>query len=131
MMEMMFDAEANYLEVFFEKAENYGEEIEAGITVFRAERDDHVVGYGFEDAELALSFQDFNSIQKLALLLFTTRRQLGVTQQQMAYDLNIDIRQYQRFESGNVNTTLKKIDEIKSKLPTVDFSVILRDRKSA
>ncbi len=46
-MNIYYDDEADYLEIFIgESRANYGEEIESGITLFRDEKTDEVVGLG-------------------------------------------------------------------------------------
>ena len=46
-MNIYYDEEADYLEIFIEgKSPTYGEEIDGDITLFRSERNDEVVGIG-------------------------------------------------------------------------------------
>ena len=131
-MKQYYDEDINTLEVFFKKAENYGEEIEDGIIEFRAESNDEVIGYGFDDLSLVFKSNYLNAKQKLGVVLLSTRLKLGLTQEQMAKKLNIEnLRQYQRYESGNYNTTLDKLEKLKSHLPEADFSTILKGSKIA
>ena len=126
MMKMYFDCDLDYLEVFFEMTENYAHQISDEISEFLAESDDRVVGYAFDNSSLVFEFDEFTSSQKLAVLLFVSRKHFALTQIQMADKLELDIRQYQRLESGENNTTLKSIDQVRTHLPDIDFSVILK-----
>lgn len=67
-MKIYYDEEGDYLEIFIKKgAPNYGEDIASGITIFRDEKTDEIIGIGilnfrkkarnFEDLELNLPFE--------------------------------------------------------------------------
>jgi hypothetical protein len=69
-MNIFYDGDRDYAEVFFKKTQNYGEELSERVTVFKSEKSDKTVGYGFEDASRTLFDQDLLSpAVKLAALL--------------------------------------------------------------
>ncbi len=45
-MNIYYDEEGDYLEIFIKKAPNYGEETASGITIFKDEETDEAVGIG-------------------------------------------------------------------------------------
>ena len=133
-MKVYYDKDISMIEVFFEKTENYADEIDENIVVFKADNDDRVVGYGFDNAfETAFENDLLTSKQKLAILLKMTRIELGLTQKELAQKLGcMQLRQYQRLESGKDNTTLDTIDEkVKRNLPNVDLSRIFKTGKAS
>ena len=60
-MNIYYDDEADYLEIFIgEPGANYGEEVESGITLFKDEKTNEVVGLGiFSFRRRAGKLQDF------------------------------------------------------------------------
>ena len=67
-MKIYYDEEGDYLEIFIKKgAPNYGEDIASGITIFKDEKTDEIIGIGilnfrkkarnFDDLELNLPFE--------------------------------------------------------------------------
>ncbi len=124
-MHIYYDKEIDYAEIFFEKCENYGEDIGGGIVVFKSEKNDEVVGYGFESALInVFNFQELPSRAKVAFLLKATRELNGYTQEQVIKKLNgTSGRQYQRAEAGE-NISLDVLDEIKEAMPEADFSKV-------
>ncbi len=67
-MKIYYDEEGDYLEIFIKKgAPNYGEDIASGITIFRDEQTDEIIGIGilnfrkkarnFDELELNLPFE--------------------------------------------------------------------------
>ncbi|MDC0980204.1 helix-turn-helix transcriptional regulator [Bdellovibrionales bacterium] len=133
-MKIHYDMDTGITEVFFEHAENYADEASEDIMVFRAEEDDRVVGYCFDNAaETAFENNFLTSNQKLAVLLKMIRTELALTQEQMAQKLDkMGLRQYQRLESGEENTTLNTIDKkVKKNLPDTDFSCIFKTGKAS
>ena len=45
-MNIYYNEEGDYLEIFIKKAPNYGEELSSGITLFKDEETDEVIGIG-------------------------------------------------------------------------------------
>ena len=45
-MNIYYDEEGDYLEIFIKKAPNYGEEITSGITIYKDEETDDAIGIG-------------------------------------------------------------------------------------
>ncbi len=45
-MNIYYNEEGDYLEIFIKKVPNYGEEIASGITIFKDEETDEAVGLG-------------------------------------------------------------------------------------
>ncbi len=82
-MNIYYDKDIDYAELFFKKCENYGEDIGGGIVVFKSEENNEIVGYGFESAlTTVFSFQDLPSRAKVGFLLKATRERNGCTQEQ-------------------------------------------------
>jgi DNA-binding XRE family transcriptional regulator len=127
-MTIFYEKDTDYAEIFFKKEPNYGEAINDAVTVFKSEKSDKTVGYGFEDASRTLFESDVvASNVKLAVLLKMTRARLGLTQEQSADRVGtITFRHYQRLESGEENPTLKTVECLKAAFPETDFSLILK-----
>lgn len=132
-MNIFYDGDRDYAEIFFKKTENYGEELNKRVMVFKSERSDKVVGYAFEDASRSLFEEDFLTPSvKLAALLRILRSKEGLTQEQAAKKIgDITFRHYQRLESGEENPTLETVASIMAAFPKADFSVILKHKPSA
>lgn len=127
-MIIFYDGDRDYAEVFFKKEVNYGEPLNNSITVFKSEKNDNVVGYGFEEATRSL-FESglLSSSLKLAVLLRIVRIKHSLTQEQTVGKINnITLRHYQRLESGEENPTLETIESIMAAFPETDFSLILK-----
>ncbi len=124
-MNIYYDKEIDYAEIFFKKCENYGEDVGNGVVVFKNEDDDDVVGYGFESALTSVfNFQELPSRAKVAFLLKATRELNGYTQEQVIKRLEgASGRQYQRAEAGE-NISLDVLDQIKVAMPEADFSKV-------
>jgi DNA-binding XRE family transcriptional regulator len=127
-MTIFYDADRDYAEVFFKKDDNYGEDMNDSVTVFKSEKNDKVVGYGFEEASCRLFESDLLSPSvKLAALLRIVRAKHGLTQEQAATKIqDITFRHYQRLESGEENPTLSTVGSIMTAFPDADFSLILK-----
>ena len=128
-MKLYYDKEIDYLEIFFKKDVNYGEDLTDDVMVFKSELSDAVVGYAFEDAEKnAPAFAVFNLSIKLAILLKIARTKNGLTQEESAKKIgSLTLRHYQRLESGEGNTTLELFAEIMKAYPNEDFTVIFKN----
>lgn len=63
--------------------------------------------------------------ERLASYLARERRRRGVTQQELAADLGLDLRHYRKLESGDVDATLATLDRIARGL-AVDVADLLR-----
>lgn len=132
-MMIFYDADRDYAEVFFKKEENYGEPLSDIVTVFKSEKNDKIIGYGFEEASHRLFENDLLSPGvKLAVLLRIVRAKKGLTQEQAAEKIgNITFRHYQRLEAGEENPTLSTIESIMAAFPDADFSLILKQPNKA
>jgi transcriptional regulator with XRE-family HTH domain len=63
--------------------------------------------------------------ERLASYLARERRRRGVTQQELAADLGLDLRHYRKIEAGEVDVTLSTLDRIARGL-AVDVSDLLK-----
>lgn len=109
MLKLFYDADIDYLEVFFDRTPNYGEDIEKGLTVFKDEKNDKIVGYGFyRPLKNILSTSLLDAKTKIAVLCFLKRKSLGLTEREVAAKLDISYRTYQRIEEGEIS----KIDDL-------------------
>ena len=132
-MNIFYDGDRDYAEVFFKKVENYGEELNKRIMVFKSEKSDKIVGYASEDASKSLFDEDLLTPSvKLAALLRILRSKEGLTQEQAAKKIgDITFRHYQRLESGEENPTLETVASMMAAFPKTDFSLILKHKSSA
>lgn len=130
-MNIYYDKDIDYAEIFFKKCENYGEDVGNGIILFKSEESDEVVGYGFDSAlTRVFSFKDLPSRAKVAFLLKATRERNGYTQEQVIKKLDgASGRQYQRAEAGE-NISLDLLDEIKAAMPEADFSKVFNSKEN-
>ncbi len=130
-MNIYYDKDIDYAEIFFKKCENYGEDIGNGVIVFKSEENGEVVGYGFESAlTTVFNFKELPSKAKVAFLLKATRERNGYTQEQVIKRLDgTSGRQYQRAEAGE-NISLDVLDEIKEAMPEADFSKVFRRKEN-
>lgn len=131
-MIIYYDKDIDYAEIFFEKSENYGEDIAEGIVAFKSEENNSIIGYAFEKASsLVFESKDLPTRAKLAFLLKMTREVYGYTQEQVTKKLkDVSGRQYQRAEAGE-NVSLDIIDDIRAALPEADFSKIFIYKKAS
>lgn len=132
-MNIFYDSDRDYAEVFFKKEENYGEPFDDVVTVFKSEKNDQPVGYGFEEASRRIFEYDLlSSGAKLAVLLRIVRAQGGLTQEQATEKIHtIAFRHYQRLEAGEENPTLSTLESIMAAFPDADFSLILKHSNKA
>lgn len=128
-MNIYYDKDIDYAEIFYKKVANYGEDLSPGIVVFKSEENDEVVGYAFERASLdVFEFKDIPTKLKVAFLLKATRERSGYTQEQVIKKLiHVSGRQYQRAEAGE-NISLDALDEIRLALPEADFSKVFKNK---
>lgn len=128
-MNIYYDKDIDYAEIFYKKVANYGEDLSPGIVVFKSEESDEVVGYAFERASLdVFEFKDIPTKLKVAFLLKATRERSGYTQEQVIKKLiHVSGRQYQRAEAGE-NISLDALDEIRLALPEADFSKVFKNK---
>jgi DNA-binding XRE family transcriptional regulator len=127
-MTIFYDKDRDYAEVFFRKDENYGEELNVTVTIFRSEKNDKVVGYAFEDASHSLFESDaLSSSVKLAALLKMIRAKEELTQEAASEMIgDITLRHYQRLEAGEDNPTLSTVENLMKAFAHYDFSQILK-----
>jgi DNA-binding XRE family transcriptional regulator len=132
-MTIFYDMDLDYAEVFFKKEANYGESLNDAVMTFKSEKNDKVVGYGFENASRTLFENDLISPSvKLAALLKIVRAKDDLTQEQAAEKIgDITLRHYQRLESGEENPTLETIENVMAAFPEADFSLILKHAPKA
>ncbi len=127
-MTIFYDKDRDYAEVFFKKIENYGEEVNKVLTVFKSEKNDKIVGYAFEDASHSLFDSAILSPSvKLAVLLKIIRAKENLTQDMVSQKVgDITLRHYQRLEAGEDNPTLSTVENLMKAFPDYDFSQILK-----
>ncbi len=132
-MIIYYDVDRDYAEVFFKKEENYGDSMNDLVTIFKSEKDDQAVGYGFEEASRQIFENDLLSPGvRLAVLLKIVRAKKGLTQEQATERIHsITFRHYQRLEAGEENPTLSTIEGIMAAFPDIDFSLILKHSHKA
>ncbi len=132
-MYIYYDKNNDYLEFFFENTANYGEadETNDNIIIFRSEKNDTVVGYAFENASLEIiRFNKLDTIDKLAILLKISRIRRNFSQEDVAKNLHISVRHYQRLERGQ-DTTISLLADISVLFPETDFGSLFEIRKTA
>lgn len=132
-MNIYYDSDRDYAEVFFKKTANYGEELNPRVTAFKSEKSDKVVGYSFEEASRSIFEDDLLSPSvKLAALLRILRSKEDLTQTEATKRVgDITFRHYQRLESGEENPTLETVQSLMRAFPKADFSLILKHKSSA
>jgi DNA-binding XRE family transcriptional regulator len=126
-MNINYDKDIDYMEIFFSKEVNYGDALTEQIVAFKSEKNDKVVGYSFEKASQSIFKVSFLSLTaKLAAILKIIRATENLTQSEAAKKIgNITLRHYQRLEAGE-DTTLEVLERITLAFPQQDFSKILR-----
>jgi DNA-binding XRE family transcriptional regulator len=127
-MNVYYDEDLDYLEIFFKKTPNYGDQLSDHIVEFKADSNDKVVGYGIEEASKTLNKVAFLSAPlKLAALLKIARSRAHLTQEESAHKIGkLSLRHYQRIEAGEENPTLLLLDAIVNAFPETDFSLVLK-----
>ena len=81
MTTIFYDKDRDYAEVFFRKEENYGDEINELLTVFKSEKNDKIIGYAFAEASRSLFDSELLTPSlKLAVLLKIIRAKEQLTQ---------------------------------------------------
>lgn len=126
-MNISYDKDIDYMEIFFKKEANYGDNLNDLILVFKSEKNDQIVGYSFEKASETVFNSDFLSLNlKLAAALRIFRARNNLTQEEVAKRAGMETRHYQRLESGEENTTLNTLQKVTDALPEQDFSKILK-----
>ena len=125
-MRTYYDKDLDYLEIFFQESQNYGEDLNQNEMVFKSEDDDSPVGFSFEKASQTVSQSINISLkQKIGALSVIARKKLGLNQEDAANSLGIPYRTYQRIEEGeigNVDYLEKLIDHYSN----MDFSNLLK-----
>jgi DNA-binding XRE family transcriptional regulator len=109
MLKLFYDKDTEYFELFYKKAPNYGVDIQKRIIEFRAESNDKVIGYGFyRPLNLIPACHLLEPKIKIAALCFIKRKQLGLTERELAAEIGMSYRTYQRIEEGLIS----KIDDL-------------------
>ncbi len=110
MINVYYQVESDYAEVFFKKViENYGEEDNKNtfLTIFKAQDDDRVVGYGIESVSKKFKSLSFlGTKEKLALMIRVFRMRENYTIDNMAKLLEISEKQYRRLENAETEATV-------------------------
>ena len=131
-MNISYDRDTDYMEIFFEKTPNYGDLLNDDVMVFKSEKSDKVIGYAFEKASRTVFESDFLHITgKLAAMLRMIRAKKGITQDEAAKSIgDITLRHYQRLEAGE-DTSLDTLERISLAFPTEDFTKVLKGKRTA
>lgn len=125
-----YSKDRDYLEFFFERVENYAEFGE-GVTVFRSEKDNRIVGYAIDDAfEKLAQFEKIDLVDKLGLLIKMSRIRNDYTQEEVSKKLSISLRHYQRLEAGQ-DTTVSLLGQLVKIFPQTNFASILHPSEAA
>ncbi|MNJ94847.1 helix-turn-helix protein [compost metagenome] len=126
-MNIAYDKDIDYMEIFFSKEENYGDPLGNAIMIFKSEKTDKVVGYAFENASSTVFESSFLHLTtKLAAMLKMIRICENLTQEETAKKIgDITLRHYQRLEAGQ-DTTLETLERITIAFPNQDFSKIFK-----
>jgi DNA-binding XRE family transcriptional regulator len=121
-----YDAYLDYLEVFMKSVPNHEESYKKfkDVSLYKSERTNEIVGYSFENASKSLiAFQEFDPIEKLAVLLKMARLSKQWSQDEAAKKISVSLRHFQRLEAGQ-DTTLTQLQEIMRVFPETDFTSI-------
>lgn len=126
MLKLFYDPDISYLEFFFKKSPNYGVDMNKNIIEFRSENNDAVIGYGFNHPQKTVPAATFIPPKiKIALMCFLKRKELGLSERELAAKIGMSYRTYQRIEEGEIS----KIDDlikISKFIEDIDFSQILK-----
>ena len=128
-MKINYFKDSDYIEVFFKSGvENYADFDSKNFAVFRSEKDDKVIGYGSE--AVSENFEEFlryfDGLQKLAIIVKVARKKMDLSQDEIAKELKLTRRQYQRIENGE-NTKMDVILRAKGRFPHIPFSYVLME----
>jgi hypothetical protein len=126
MLKLFYDHDLDYLEIFYKKTPNYGEDIKKGIIEFKSESNDKVVGHGFYNPIKNIMTSNFlDPKTKIAIMCFIKRKTLGLSEKDLAAKLGMSYRTYQRIEEGSISKIddLIKISQLVSDL---DISKLLK-----
>jgi len=130
-MNISYDKDIDYMEIFFKKEANYADELTNFVTVFKSEKTNKVIGYAFDNASKTVFESDLPLTTKLAAMLKIVRTKKNLTQDQVAKKIgDITLRHYQRLEAGE-DTTLEVLEKITQVFPEQDFSKMLKRKKTA
>ena len=132
-MNIHYDADLDYLEVFMKSAPNHEEPYPKikGVSVYKSDKNGQVIGYSFESASTHLNeFSEFDTVEKLAVLLKVARISKSWSQDETAKKINVSLRHYQRLEAGQ-DTTLTQLNEIMKVFPKTDFISIFNSKKAS
>lgn len=130
-MNISYDKDIDYMEIFFKKEANYADELTNFVTVFKSEKTNKVIGYAFDNASKTVFDSDLPLTTKLAAMLKIVRTKKNLTQDQVAKKIgDITLRHYQRLEAGE-DTTLEVLEKITQVFPEQDFSKMLKRKKTA
>ncbi len=126
MLKLFYDHDLDYLEVFYKKAPNYGEDITKSVIEFKSETNDKVVGHGFYNpVKNIMTSSLLEPKTKIAIMCFIKRKTLGLSERDLAAKLGMSYRTYQRIEEGSIS----KIDDlikISQFISDLDISKLLK-----
>ena len=109
MSKLFYDSDLDYLEIFFKRSPNYGEDLNRNITIFKSESKGEIIGYGiYRPGKTILSFSELQIKDKIGVLCFLHRRKMALTEKEFAAKIGINYRTYQRIEEGKIS----KIDDL-------------------
>ncbi|MBN8542217.1 MAG: hypothetical protein J0L82_17630 [Deltaproteobacteria bacterium] len=95
-MKITYDRDIDYMEIFFSKEANYGDELSEQVMEFKSEKTGKTIGYAFEAASETVFKSDFLHLTtKLAALLKIVRTVEDLTQEEAAKRIgDITLRHY-------------------------------------
>ncbi|HXH32404.1 MAG TPA: helix-turn-helix transcriptional regulator [Bacteriovoracaceae bacterium] len=126
-MYIYYDKDLDYVEIFFNKEDNYLVPFEKNdqIGEFKSNKNDSVIGYSIENLKDNFDSLSFlTPYQKLSIVIKKYRIQRGKTQQEIADEMGMRLLTYQRLESGENNPTLKTILKVKEIFSEIDLNKI-------
>ncbi len=122
MLKLFYDQDIDYLEVFFQKTSNYGDETEKGIITFKNEKNDKIVGYGFhKPAKVILNSFLLSPKTKIAVMCFIKRKQIGLSERELASRLNLSYRTYQHGCSRDAMPEYEKLEPYFTSVATISW----------
>ena len=124
-MKISYDVKTDFLAVRFSNAESYVEDFLEGVDIVYAEDDRSVVGYDiFNAMEGIISFEEFTSAEKLAVLTKIYRKRAGRTQVDLHKACSIPLPTIKMIEKGEKDTSIENVSKLKRALPEIDLNSI-------
>lgn len=126
-MKIYYSVDSDYIEVFLKTdVENYADFDENDFAVFKSEANEDVIGFAAESfsENIKLFLEKFKGLERLAIIMKVARKKAGLNQEEMAHELGLKLRQYQRIEKGE-NTKMDVVLKAKERFPKVPFAFVL------